>query len=190
MYNIVMDVDVAMLRQKLADFIKSASEGETVFITRYGKRIAKICPCVVQDEAVQDLKDVQHLSDKAQKFQELKVELEDRFKPSGEISGPDPELQSCELWVGACDICHYGVKELWEHEEEGVERNVCRNCFAVRMPEKTPAQFEAFLRTRGKVARDSIEPRGVKFTPLHSEATFINFNPIPKPVKKSKNAKR
>jgi len=195
-----MDISVAELRQKMADHLEKVSQGEVFYITSYGRRIAVLSPYVQYENknVVQEEKDVQHLSDKEQKFQELKEQIETVNIPTSlredhlqdALNNP-PEVTATrtdEVFVGTCDICGSPSKELWEHEEDGVERSVCRNCFAVRMPEKVPAQFEAFLRTRRKVQwTNEIETGNGKLSfTMRAPATFKDFNPLPKPVKKEK----
>lgn len=155
------------------------------------------------------------LSDKAQKFQELKAKIEEA-SPGTEVLEVDDDMQkdmdeigailkrelanegfgksAIELdkeilnengFVGICDICGNPSQELWEHEEEGVERNVCRNCFAVIGHWETADKFEAFLRTKRKVSPDIGRAVDVPLV-IHKVATFTNFNPIPKPLKKEK----
>ncbi len=91
-----------------------------------------------------------------------------------------------EEFVGTCDICSNPSKELWEHEEEGIERNVCRECLR-QASWGTPAQFERMMERKKKLGfiQDNFQQKKI---PVKFHPTFKpEFNPIPKPVKKEKN---
>lgn len=94
--------------------------------------------------------------------------------------------------VGTCDICHTPSKELWEHEEEGIERNVCFGCFMTVFkgqasnPKPYRTQLKEFLLTKKKVESVYNVGRAVE-VPLKASAQFSDFNPIPKPPKKKKH---
>jgi hypothetical protein len=91
---------------------------------------------------------------------------------------------TCSEIVGPCDICSQPSKELWEHEEEGIERNVCRDCFAVRFD--TLDKLERFLKTKRMLLLGPSFDGGKTRSIWMKEADFSDFNPIPKPVKKEK----
>lgn len=117
-------------------------------------------------------------TDNAEGLGRIAKDLKENF-PEDIIDVSDP--------VGTCDICHNLSKELWEHEEEGIERNVCRNCFAVRFD--TLDKLEKFLSTKKRVQWTNeyeLEKKGKLSITMRSPAKFSDFNPIPKPVKKEK----
>lgn len=182
-----------MIQLKQRDFMAKFGQykdQEVEILGRHDKRLGRYTP----DHLLSNQEEFAQQSDKEQKFQELKKEVESEKLDNFSSATQDSVVHnSFEEIVGTCDICHNPSKELWEHEEEGIDRNVCRTCFRVNFTanakEPFDEQFEKFLRAKKKVdiygrGTDDLVLRPLPL--LKSSAKFTDFTPVPKPVKKTK----
>lgn len=187
-------VSVREFRQNLAKYLKLAFSEDVCVKTKSGViqliPIGRVHDIGLQDEGGVHKKQIadkiveEAMNPKTPEFGGIKNDM----PPDTVIIPKNLEDKAKEV-IGLCDVCGFPAQELWEHEEEGVERNVCRNCFqknAFTLGITREEDFESFLGTKKGVYiyREISSPEPVV---LHKTAEFsAAARPTPKPVKKNK----
>jgi len=175
-----MKITTRELRENLASYLMAVQDGEVFVVMKHGKEIAKLMPCVhneeVRTQPETESVHIRPLVDKKAIADEIVREVENRPTPQTEV----PLTQEC-------DRCNILREKLWELYYEGEALAICKECFGGMIP---PHKLEAYLKTLQRV---EIIPNSHLFPPssfdMKPRGSFDDFTPMPKPVKKKKKKK-